>query len=112
MHSGFFSVSCVSSCDVGQTCKPIYPFYQLSVRRACLSYGRSDNPRSAGGPGREEEQFGQERLAKVMEENRYRGAQEIIDAVRQAIADFVGDQPQFDDITLIVLKSARDGKQV
>ncbi|MFC1999278.1 PP2C family protein-serine/threonine phosphatase [Chloroflexota bacterium] len=60
----------------------------------------------------EEEQFGQERLARVMEENRYRGAQEIIDAVRQAIADFVGDQPQFDDITLIVLKSARDGKQV
>jgi len=59
----------------------------------------------------EEEQFGQKRLVKVMENNRHRSAQEIIDAIRQAIGDFAGDQPQFDDITLIVLKSTQDGKQ-
>jgi len=56
-----------------------------------------------------QQQFGQDRLVKVLEKNHHLSAQEIINKIRQEITDFAGDQPQFDDITMIVLKSIHDG---
>ncbi len=58
-----------------------------------------------------QEQFGKERLVKVLEESHHLSAQEIMNNIRQELADFTGDQAQFDDITMIVLKSLRDGHE-
>ncbi|MFA5332253.1 MAG: SpoIIE family protein phosphatase [Methanoregula sp.] len=52
-----------------------------------------------------EEEFGEERLLRVITENRSRPAQEIMDRILAAITAFAGDQPQFDDITLMVLRA-------
>ena len=51
------------------------------------------------------EQFEMERLEKIAGDNRHASAQEIMDKVRKELQMFVGNQPQFDDITIMVLKA-------
>ncbi len=51
-----------------------------------------------------EEQFGQQRLLETIEANRTLSAKEIVHKIQEAVADFSGDQPQFDDITLMIIK--------
>jgi len=52
-----------------------------------------------------EEQFGQERLIKLVAQNSSLPAQELIDKIKSAVTDFTQRQAQFDDLTLVVLKS-------
>ena len=51
------------------------------------------------------EQFEMERLQAIVTENKNLKAQEIMDKVREELKSFVGEQPQFDDITIMVLKA-------
>jgi sigma-B regulation protein RsbU (phosphoserine phosphatase) len=51
-----------------------------------------------------EEQFGQQRLLSIIEENRTLPAKEIIRKIQDTVATHSGGQPQFDDITLMILK--------
>ena len=51
-----------------------------------------------------EEQFGQQRLISTIEENRNLPASELIKRIQQKVAQFSQGQPQFDDITLMILK--------
>ena len=53
--------------------------------------------------GRDEE-FGLERLIEVAKASRQQGAPEIVEAIREAVTAFVGGAPQFDDLTLVVIK--------
>lgn len=55
-------------------------------------------------------QFGEKRLRKVIEKNLHLSAQEIIDAILKAIKKHTGQHPQFDDITLVVVKRKETGK--
>jgi len=48
--------------------------------------------------------FDMERLETLTRNNRHLSAQVIIRKVQDEVADFVGNQPQFDDITLMVIK--------
>jgi sigma-B regulation protein RsbU (phosphoserine phosphatase) len=52
-----------------------------------------------------EEEFGEERLFQVIAANRNRPAQEIMEMILAAITAHAGNQPQFDDITLMVLRA-------
>jgi phosphoserine phosphatase RsbU/P len=52
----------------------------------------------------QEEQFGQQRLLSIIEENRTLPAKEIIHKIQDAVAAHSGGQPQFDDITLMIIK--------
>ena len=52
-----------------------------------------------------QEQFGQERLIKLITQDSNLPAQELIDKIRSAVIDFTQGQAQFDDLTLVVLKS-------
>ena len=47
--------------------------------------------------------FGEERLRAALAENHGRSAQAVCDAVLAEVRQFVGNAPQFDDITLLVL---------
>jgi sigma-B regulation protein RsbU (phosphoserine phosphatase) len=47
--------------------------------------------------------FGQERLLAIAEANRARSAQDVQDALMAEVHKFVGDAPQFDDLTLMVV---------
>ncbi|EQB62941.1 MAG: Serine phosphatase [candidate division Zixibacteria bacterium RBG-1] len=49
-------------------------------------------------------QFEEERLIKVVEENRLSSADQIIKKITQEVLAFQGLQPQFDDLTLVVIK--------
>ena len=51
-----------------------------------------------------DEQFGEDRLTKVIRENRKLPVEEIIQEIRNELDTFTGSQPQFDDITLMILK--------
>jgi sigma-B regulation protein RsbU (phosphoserine phosphatase) len=52
----------------------------------------------------EEEEFGVARLTAIAEENRDRSAAEIIGEIKAGVIRYSEGQPQFDDITLIVVK--------
>ncbi len=52
----------------------------------------------------QDEEFGVERLGKVIRRLREESAQTILEGIFQAIEYHVGDAPQHDDITLMVLK--------
>ena len=51
-----------------------------------------------------EQEFSLERLLHTLQAHRQRPATEIVDLVFREIDLFVGDAPQFDDITLMVMK--------
>jgi sigma-B regulation protein RsbU (phosphoserine phosphatase) len=48
--------------------------------------------------------YGEERMLKVLRGKRRMSAKQITQALLDSFHDFVGDQPQFDDIALIVLR--------
>ncbi|MFA5147001.1 MAG: PP2C family protein-serine/threonine phosphatase [Candidatus Omnitrophota bacterium] len=50
------------------------------------------------------EQFGTERLSRSVTENRSLPPRAIIEKIQDELKSFTGDEPQFDDITLMVLK--------
>jgi len=51
-----------------------------------------------------EEEFGEERLVQVIASNSSKPCNEIVELIHAAVSNFVGDQPQFDDYTLVGLK--------
>jgi len=51
-----------------------------------------------------QEFYDYERLLAVSKTNRLQNAEELHAAILSDVGDFVGTAPQFDDITLIVLK--------
>lgn len=51
-----------------------------------------------------EEEFGLERLLEVLASNHHRPCGEIVSRIRAAVSRFAGDQPEFDDYTLMSLK--------
>jgi len=53
-----------------------------------------------------EEQFGQERLISIAEKNCNLPASELVKRIRQEVTEFSQGQPQFDDLTLMILKVA------
>jgi sigma-B regulation protein RsbU (phosphoserine phosphatase) len=56
-----------------------------------------------------EEEFGTDRLIEVMRSHAPEPPEEIVDAVFAAIDRFAGDAPQFDDITIMIVKRGSDG---
>jgi len=48
--------------------------------------------------------FGQERLIKLVGENRNLSAKELIKKIEQEVITFSDGQPQYDDITLMAMK--------
>jgi len=51
-----------------------------------------------------EELFGEERLYAIIRKNARLSAHEILDRILSGVQEFAGDMPQFDDITLLVIK--------
>lgn len=54
---------------------------------------------------KEDEQFGEERLFKLVKKNKDLSAKEIVEIIKKTVISFSGDRSQFDDITLMVLKA-------
>jgi serine phosphatase RsbU (regulator of sigma subunit)/putative methionine-R-sulfoxide reductase with GAF domain len=50
------------------------------------------------------EEFGVERLEQALQANADRSAEDIVAAIETAVDEFVGNEPPFDDFTLVVLK--------
>jgi phosphoserine phosphatase RsbU/P len=55
-----------------------------------------------------DEMFTKDRLQAVMRENADRKADDIADAITERVAEFRGDMPQEDDITLVIIKVDKD----
>lgn len=52
----------------------------------------------------QQEMFGRERLSALVQAHRTCTAEELVQFIDGAVAEFVGDAPQFDDFTLVVAK--------
>ena len=50
------------------------------------------------------EQFGQERLAELVQQHADRPAPDLLQAVRQAVSTFGGNRPLVDDVTMVALR--------
>ena len=50
------------------------------------------------------EPYGEERLIRTLERVSQQSCQQIVDAIKDDVAAFVGDAEQSDDITVLVLK--------
>lgn len=50
------------------------------------------------------EEFGEERFISVIKESHTLAAKDLIEKINQEVFTFVGEEPQFDDLTLMVLK--------
>ncbi|MBN1189166.1 MAG: SpoIIE family protein phosphatase [Dehalococcoidales bacterium] len=53
---------------------------------------------------RKQELFGQERISRLVDENKHLSAQEIINLIEKEVFTYSDGQPQFDDITLLLVK--------
>lgn len=49
--------------------------------------------------------FGEERLLEEIKRNHHLSAEEITEKIQNSVLEFCGKEPQFDDITLVVLKA-------
>jgi sigma-B regulation protein RsbU (phosphoserine phosphatase) len=54
------------------------------------------------------EEFGEARVSQILRESTAQPARMIIDRIFDAIDDFVGGTPQFDDITVLVASRLAD----
>lgn len=52
----------------------------------------------------EEEMFGEDRLRGIVERCTGTGVDDVVATIRQAVSEHTRDQPQYDDLTLLVLK--------
>ena len=59
-----------------------------------------------------DDEFGTERLAASISENRYRSAQEIVDSVLAEGEEFSRGGSYVDDKVLVVLKVGNDGRMM
>lgn len=50
------------------------------------------------------QEFGMDRLERLVHANRHTSAEEIVTRIEEAIVDHAGDSPPFDDITLLLVK--------
>jgi phosphoserine phosphatase RsbU/P len=55
-----------------------------------------------------EEQFGQKRLTQLIAANSHLSAQELANKIKDTVVDFTQGGAQFDDLTLVVLKTVRE----
>jgi serine phosphatase RsbU (regulator of sigma subunit) len=53
---------------------------------------------------RQDEQFGEERLHRVLLEHSAEPPADIMEALKQSLVEFTGDAPQFDDVTIAIVK--------
>ncbi|MEZ7891925.1 MAG: SpoIIE family protein phosphatase [Candidatus Wallbacteria bacterium] len=51
-----------------------------------------------------DEMFGYEKMCEIVHENKFKNAADIKEAIMKQMQEFVGDAPQYDDLTLIVIK--------
>ena len=51
-----------------------------------------------------DEEFGQERLAQLVQQHADRPVQDLLQAVRQAVSAFGGNRPLVDDVTMVALR--------
>jgi sigma-B regulation protein RsbU (phosphoserine phosphatase) len=56
----------------------------------------------------QEEMFGEERIAAVIDQNKHASASEIIDHLVSAVKTFTAGHPQSDDITVVVMRRSQD----
>jgi sigma-B regulation protein RsbU (phosphoserine phosphatase) len=75
---------------------------EVSIEPGDVLLAYTDGVTDALNPGREE--FGAERLAQVLLDNRHASAEEVVRAVVQAVETFVEDAEPFDDMTLFAVK--------
>ncbi len=82
---------------------------EISLRKSDLVVLYTDGATEAMND--REEQFGQQRLIQLIDEGRSLRAQELITRIQQGVTAFSTGQPEFDDITIMVLKVAWDEEQ-
>ena len=88
---------------IGLLDEPDYEERSVTLDRGDLLVMYTDGVTEA--INKSEEMFSEQRLRAVIEESYALPAAEIVRAIHKAVESFCGDEPQFDDITIMVLKA-------
>ena len=99
--SGAFSLS-LQAIRLGLFPRMVYEEQTFHLQQGDLLAIYSDGVTEANNS--QEQEFSLERFIAVLKAKRENPASEIVDTVIQEIDAFVGSAPQFDDITLMVMK--------
>jgi sigma-B regulation protein RsbU (phosphoserine phosphatase) len=94
LKSGGLALGVFEDVDYGRNTLPVNPGDVFVI----YSDGITDATTS------DDEAFGEDRLQSVITDNRDRSAQAIVSAIVGAVEDHAGDAPQFDDLTVVVVK--------
>ena len=79
-----------------------YTDYQIQMEPGSAIFVYTDGLAEA--TSGDNELFGTKRALKVLNDNKDKSPQEIIEAEAKAVEEFVGDAPQFDDLTMLCLE--------
>ena len=79
-----------------------YHDYQLQLEPGAELFLYTDGlPEAADGSN---QMFGQERMLDTLNSNLNAPPTELLNAINAAVADFVNEAPQFDDLTMMCLR--------
>ena len=78
-----------------------YREYELMLKPGAKLFVYTDGLAEAN--DKDEQLFGTERMTQALVAAQNGSAEEVIDRMRAAVDSFVGDAPQFDDLTMLCL---------
>jgi sigma-B regulation protein RsbU (phosphoserine phosphatase) len=101
-RDGSVELLATTGLPVGMFAKAVYEEGRLQLSQGDLLMLYSDGVPEASDS--REEDFGMDRVIEVLKNHRDRSAAELADLMMKTIDAFVGEAPQHDDITLMVMK--------
>ena len=82
-----------------------YKEYEISLAKGDTLFLYTDGVPEATNAGKE--LFGTERMLETLNRNQDADPEDILEAMKTSVDHFVGDAPQFDDLTMLAVKMKR-----
>jgi sigma-B regulation protein RsbU (phosphoserine phosphatase) len=79
-----------------------YTSYQIKIEKGGMLFVYTDGVAEA--TNREDEQYGLDRIVDTLNNGEINNPTEALKAVDKSVSEFVGDAPQFDDLTMLCFK--------
>ena len=79
-----------------------YTSYQIKIEKGGMLFVYTDGVAEA--TNRDDEQYGLDRIVNTLNSGEINSPTEALEAVDKSVSEFVGDAPQFDDLTMLCFK--------
>lgn len=86
----------------GEKLQVVYKKYEFTLEKGGTLFLYADGVAEA--TDGQKEQFGMDRILEVLNREPDAAPRRILETMQSAVEDFVGDAPQFDDLTMMALE--------